>query len=102
RFGWEEDPALWTPFDEESAIRKGARYFISVEDLRFRENRELCVWLQRFPLVETGAGWPVYHTDPALASDRGETLWKAYRRAEAAGNASRFLATTGLCPITNR
>ena len=36
RFGWEEDPALWTPFDEESAIRKGARYFISIEDGRLR------------------------------------------------------------------
>ena len=29
RKGWEEDPYLWTPFDEQSAIRKGARYFIA-------------------------------------------------------------------------
>ncbi len=50
RFGWEEDPALWTPLDEESAIRKGARYFISIEDGRLRHNLELCAWLQRFPL----------------------------------------------------
>ncbi|MBV9148792.1 MAG: phospholipid carrier-dependent glycosyltransferase, partial [Candidatus Eremiobacteraeota bacterium] len=28
RKGWEEDPYLWTPFDEQSAIRKGARYFV--------------------------------------------------------------------------
>ena len=34
RFGWEEDPLLWTPFDEESAIAKGARYFVAVEDHR--------------------------------------------------------------------
>ncbi|MBV8489095.1 MAG: glycosyltransferase family 39 protein, partial [Candidatus Eremiobacteraeota bacterium] len=45
RFGWEEDPALWTPLDEESAIRKGARYFISIEDNRLRANTELCAWL---------------------------------------------------------
>ena len=51
RFGWEEDPLLWTPFDEESAIRKGARYFISIEDHRLRRNLELCAWLQRFPVV---------------------------------------------------
>ncbi|MBV9264423.1 MAG: hypothetical protein JO324_08880 [Candidatus Eremiobacteraeota bacterium] len=99
RFGWEEDPALWTPFDEESAIRKGARYFISVEDLRFRRNRDLCVWLQRFPLVETATSWPVYHTDPALASRRGDLLWRAFRNAELAGRATPFLKKTGLCAV---
>ena len=35
RYGWEEDPYLWTPFDEQSAIRKGARYFIAIEKNRF-------------------------------------------------------------------
>ena len=49
RFGWEEDPAVWTPFDEQSAIRKGARYFISIEDSRLRANADLCAWLSRFP-----------------------------------------------------
>ena len=56
RFGWEEDPALWTPFDEESAIRKGARYFISIEDNRLRNNLELCAWLQRFPVLDRECG----------------------------------------------
>ena len=55
RFGWEEDPAAWTPFDEESAIRKGARYFISIEDNRLRRNFELCAWLQRFPVRNPSA-----------------------------------------------
>ena len=65
RFGWEEDPALWTPFDEESAIRKGARYFISVEDNRLRRNDELCAFLQRYPVLDPNAQWIVYETDPA-------------------------------------
>jgi 4-amino-4-deoxy-L-arabinose transferase-like glycosyltransferase len=63
RYGWEEDPYIWTPFDEESAIRKGARYFISIEDNRLRRNLELCAWLQRFPLINANAQWPVYVTD---------------------------------------
>ncbi len=41
RKGWEEDPYLWTPFDEQSAIRKGARYFVAVETNRFKRNVEL-------------------------------------------------------------
>jgi hypothetical protein len=64
RFGWEEDPALWRPFDQKSAMRKGARYFISIEDLRMRRNTTLCDWLQQFPLLQkSGASWPVYVTD---------------------------------------
>ncbi len=102
RFGWEEDPALWTPFDEESAIRKGARYFVSVEDLRFRENRDLCVWMQRFPRVETRTGWPTYHTDRAVASKAGELTWRAFRRAELSGKSRNFLAAAGLCALKNR
>jgi hypothetical protein len=102
RFGWEEDPALWTPFDEESAIRKGARYFISIEDRRLRTNAELCVWLQRFPLRDTGAGWPVYETDPALSSPYGATLWRAFRTAEHAGKAQAFLIAHGICRLTAR
>lgn len=102
RFGWEEDPALWTPFDEESAIRKGARYFISIEDRRLRENRDLCVWLQRFPLVATGAGWPVYHTDPNVAFPNAEPQWRAFRSAERAGKGAAFLQAHRLCPLTRR
>jgi 4-amino-4-deoxy-L-arabinose transferase-like glycosyltransferase len=65
RFGWEEDPTLWRPFDQKSAMRKGARYFISIEDRRMRRNPVLFTWLQRFPLLKnSGASWPVYVTDP--------------------------------------
>ncbi|HEY6325859.1 MAG TPA: glycosyltransferase family 39 protein [Candidatus Cybelea sp.] len=102
RFGWEEDPALWTPFDEESAIRKGARYFISIEDRRMRANTDLCVWLQRFPLRTDLAPWPVYQTDPALASPAGDALWRAYRRALRAGTSREFLERRGVCGVTIR
>jgi len=67
RFGWEEDPTLWRPFDQKSAMRKGARYFISIEDRRMRRNRVLCDWLQQFPLLQkSGASWPVYVTDMSV------------------------------------
>ncbi len=102
RFGWEEDPAVWTPFDEESAIRKGARYFISIEDRRMRANRDLCVWLQRFPVRAELGAWPVYQTDPALASPAGNGLWRAFRSAERAGTARAFLERHGLCGVTIR
>ncbi|HVR45714.1 MAG TPA: glycosyltransferase family 39 protein [Candidatus Binatia bacterium] len=101
RFGWEEDPALWTPFDEESAIRKGARYFISIEDRRMRANSDLCVWLQRFPLRTDLAPWPTYQTDPALASSGGDQLWRAYRTAQRAGNGREFLDRRGVCGVTS-
>src|SRR5581483_2258740 len=97
RFGWEEDPYLWTPFDEESAIAKGARYFISIEDGRLRRNLELCAWLARFP-VTTGPGrWPVYHTDPARMLRNADKFWRAFRTAERAGAGRRFLDAHGVC-----
>jgi hypothetical protein len=102
RFGWEEDPALWTPFDEESAIRKGARYFISIEDRRMRANRDLCVWLQRFPLQAGFEPWPVYRTDPTAVSSSGDALWRAFRSAQRAGTGRVFLARRGLCDTTSR
>jgi hypothetical protein len=102
RFGWEEDPLLWTPFDQESAIRKGARYFISIEDRRLRQNLDLCVWLQRFPMHDELSGWPVYQTDPARVSPDAELLWQAFRRAERARNGKAFLERHGLCRLTNR
>lgn len=103
RFGWEEDPLLWTPFDEESAIAKGARYFISIEDGRLRRNLELCAWLQRFPLVASRAQWPVYATDPARVSPHAAIFWRAFRRAERAGAGRAFLNARGLCmPASGR
>ncbi len=85
RKGWEEDPLLWTPFDQESAIRKGARYFISIEDRRLLRNVELCHWLQRFPLLDPSATWPVYLTDPARELPGAEERWQRFRKREAAG-----------------
>ena len=97
RFGWEEDPALWTPFDEESAIRKGARYFISIEDNRMLRNVELCAWLQRFPVLTPRGAWPVYETDPAKVSANAEQFWRDFRNAERAGDGRGFLTARGLC-----
>jgi Dolichyl-phosphate-mannose-protein mannosyltransferase len=87
RKGWEEDPLLWTPFDEESAIRKGARAFVSIEDNRLRRNVELCHWLERFPLAAPGALWPVYQTDPVKILPGAEEHWQNFRKLEAAGRA---------------
>ncbi len=99
RFGWEEDPLLWTPFDEESAIRKGARYYISVEDNRLHRNAELCAWLQQFPVVRVGT-WPVYETDPALRRPGADAFWEIFRRAERVGEGRAFLDDHALCRLT--
>jgi hypothetical protein len=97
RFGWEEDPVLWTPFDEESAIRKGARYFISIEDGRLRANADLCAWLSRFPVMDPTAAWPVYETDPAKVLPGAERFWRAYRNADRAGKGRAFLDAHRVC-----
>ena len=99
RYGWEEDPAVWTPFDEQSAIRKGARYFISVEDNRLRKNMALCAWLQRFPLLDETAQWPVYVTDPARVNPNGEAYWQAFRKAERSGQGRAFLNAGRRCSM---
>ena len=101
RFGWEEDPTLWTPYDEESAIKKGARYFISIEDRRMRRNGDLCAWLQRFPVLNAQAQWPVYVTDPARLKPNAEAYWRAYRNAERAGNGRAFLNHTPACALAS-
>ena len=100
RYGWEEDPALWTPFDEESAIRKGARYYISIEDNRLRRNTDLCAWLQRFPVLNPEAEWPTYQTDPAKELPNADALWRAFRTAETRGQGRAFLNAHHLCALT--
>jgi hypothetical protein len=85
RKGWEEDPYLWTPFDEQSAIRKGSRYFIAIENNRFKRNVELYAWMQRFPVRNPDAMWPLYETDPAKILPGAEERWQAFRRKEKAG-----------------
>lgn len=82
RKGWQEDPIAWTPFDEESAIKKGARYFIAIERRRVERNADLYAWLQRFPVIAPNAAWPVYETDPAKIKPGAEERWNAFRRAE--------------------
>ena len=101
RYGWEEDPALWTPFDEESAIKKGARYFIAIEDNRMRRNADLCAWLQRFPVLNAQAQWPVYVTDPARVKPNAESFWRAYRTAARTGTGRPFLDARHLCTVGN-
>jgi hypothetical protein len=86
RKGWEEDPHLWTPFNEQSAIRKGARYYVSVEHARLKQtNLELYCWLSRFPVLDPAAKWPVYETDLAKTLPGAEDRWRAFRRSEMAG-----------------
>ena len=87
RKGWEEDPLLWTPFDEESAIRKGARAFVAIEEPRLRRNVDLCHWLERFPLAPFHDQWPVYETDPAKVLPGADARWRAFRKLELAGKA---------------
>ncbi len=108
RYGWEEDPYLWTPFDEQSAIRKGARYFISIEENRFRRNLELCAWMSRFPVRNANAPgsrvarepiWPVYETDPTRVLPGAGTFWRAFRTAERAGKGRSFLDAHGVCVL---
>ncbi|HVS46053.1 MAG TPA: glycosyltransferase family 39 protein [Verrucomicrobiae bacterium] len=99
RYGWEEDPLAWTPFDEESAIAKGARAYVSIEDNRLRKNLELCAWLQRFPLVNTQAQWPVYITDPARIEPGAIAFWQAFRKAEAAGGGRQYLDAHHVCAL---
>ena len=99
RYGWEEDPYLWTPFDEESAIRKGARYFISIEDNRLHRNLELCAWLQRFPLMNAVAQWPVYVTDPSHETPGADAFWRGFRDAERKGSGRAFLDARHVCGV---
>jgi hypothetical protein len=86
RKGWEEDPYLWTPFDEQSAIRKGAHYFIVVEPRRLQRNVELYAWLQRFPLLDPSAAWPVYVTDEARVLPGADERWREFRIREKRGS----------------
>jgi 4-amino-4-deoxy-L-arabinose transferase-like glycosyltransferase len=99
RYGWEEDPYLWTPFDEESAIRKGARYYISIEDNRLRRNLELCAWLQRFPVINPNAQWPVYVTDPKQERPDADAFWRAFRTAEMHAGGQAFLNAHRVCTV---
>jgi hypothetical protein len=101
-FGWEEDPYVWTPFDEQSAIRKGARYYIDIEHNRFAKNVELCAWMQRFPVINPNARWIVYRTDPSLIKPGADAQWRAFRSAERRGLARAWLTAHHECLPTRR
>jgi MFS family permease len=58
--GWEEDPLLWSVHDMTSAIAKGARYFVAIEVPRFRANKPLYAFMQRYRRVPVRSGWQVY------------------------------------------
>jgi len=60
RKGWEEDPLVWNVHDMTSAIAKGARYFVAVEVPRFKANRSLNAFMQRYRRVSVSSGWQVY------------------------------------------
>jgi hypothetical protein len=60
RKGWEEDALAWSVHDTQSAMRKGAAYFIGVEVPRLKANRPLYAYLQRFARVPVSSGWQVY------------------------------------------
>jgi hypothetical protein len=60
RKGWEEDALSWTVRDTQSAIKKGAAYFIGVEVPRLKANRPLYAYLQHFARVPVSSGWQVY------------------------------------------
>ncbi len=93
RKGWQEDPQIWTPFDQESAIRKGARYYIAIEKQRFERNEDLAEWMERFPLRNGDAQWPVYETDPARILAGAEARWQRYRAHE------KLLGRTGTADL---
>ena len=84
RKGWMEDPYLWTPFDEQSAIRKGARYFIAVEPKRLARNVELCALARSVSRCSTRTrSGPSTQTDPAKMLPGAEARWQEFRRANA-------------------
>ena len=60
RKGWEEDVLLWNVHDMTSAIAKGARYLVAVEVPRFRANKPLYRFMQRYRRVPVASGWEVY------------------------------------------
>lgn len=58
--GWEEDILLWNVHDMTSAIAKGARYFVAIEVPRFKANKPLYRFMQRYRRVPVRSGWQVY------------------------------------------
>jgi hypothetical protein len=91
RKGWQEDPAVWTPFDEQSAIKKGARYYIAVEKQRLAANPDLAEWLERFPLRAPAGRWPVYLTEYGKLLPGAEQRWQRFREHEKALRAAGLL-----------
>lgn len=60
RKGWEEDVSLWDVHDMTSAIGKGAVYFVAIEIARFKNNKPLYAFMQKYRRVPVRSGWQVY------------------------------------------
>ncbi|MDQ6780610.1 MAG: glycosyltransferase family 39 protein, partial [Candidatus Eremiobacteraeota bacterium] len=58
--GWEEDALLWNVHDMTSAVAKGARYLVAIEVPRFKANKQLYRFMQRYRRVPVRSGWQVY------------------------------------------
>lgn len=99
RYGWEEDPALWTPFDQKSAIKKGARYYISIETRSLHRNMLLCAWLQRFPVINPRGTWPVYNTDFGKQLPGGVKLFDGFLAAQKHGRGRAYLNARKVCTL---
>jgi hypothetical protein len=55
--------------------------------------------MQRFPVINANAQWPVYVTDPSKIKPGAEAQWRAFRNAEKAGNAREWLDRHNLCNV---
>lgn len=58
--GWEEDALLWNVHDMTSAVAKGARYLVAIEVPRFKANKPLYRFMQRYRRIPVRSGWQVY------------------------------------------
>ena len=79
-------------------LRKGARAFVAIERRRLARNVELSAWLERFPVANPEARWPVYLTDPAKTLPGAEARWRAFRTREKNGTlpGARGVSATSL------
>jgi hypothetical protein len=53
--------------------------------------------MQRFPVINQKAQWPVYVTDPARVKPGAEQQWRAFRNAELRGQARQWLDAHRMC-----
>ena len=71
----------------------------AIEKQRFHRNIELCAWMQRFPVINPDAQWPVYLTDLSRVKPGTAKWWLAFRKAEREHKAREFLDAHGVCRV---